>query len=109
MRTHFMGYPFFLLRFLLKTHLGVTLRTYFIEMPSEVALKGLPLSTAGSFQSDFLLFLHDALNCPGTSHGIARRTCERGKRKMRPGEENIYFLHEWFINGTRKLIVFSAE
>ena len=35
-----------------------------------------------SFQSDFLLFLHDAPNCPGMSHG---KTCEReGKKRKKP-------------------------
>lgn len=71
-----------------------------MPMPARTVPQGEPLST-GSFQSDFLLFLHDALppslNCPGTSHG---RTCgtEQGKRRERKEEGEIYFarvVHRW--------------
>ena len=34
---------------------------------------------------------------------------QQGRRRKRNKEGGDIFLHEWFINGTRKLIVFSAE
>ena len=46
-----------------------------------------------------LVVLHDAPNCPGTSHGRARRACERGKRKklLLRGGKYIFarVVHQW--------------